>query len=81
MHVGQFVLRARHEAMVRLPWHQFFRREFWEQAGPRMRAIGLQWAVGMFVLAIIAGTLTYMLLVEALRRRRDRERTSFLGLH
>jgi hypothetical protein len=45
-----------------------------------MRVIGLQWAVGMFVLSLIAGVLTYVLLVGILRRKRDRERTSLLGL-
>jgi hypothetical protein len=81
IHVGRFVLRARHETVERLPWHEFFHREFWTQAGPRMRTIGLHWAVGMFVLSFVAGALTYVLLVGALRRKRDRERTSFLGLH
>ncbi len=81
MHLGRIVLQARHEAVTHLPWHEFFHREFWAQAGPRMRAIGLQWAVGMFVLSFLAGALTYVLLVRILRARRERERTSFLGLH
>ena len=80
MHAGRVVLQARHETVERLPWHEFFHREFWTSAGPRMRAIGLQWAVGMFVLSFVAGAITYAILVGILRRRRDRERTSYLGL-
>ena len=79
--VGRFVLHARREAVTHLPWHQLLHREFWEQATPHVRAIGLHWFVGMFVLSFLAGALTYNILATILRRRRDRERTSFLGLH
>lgn len=78
--VGRFLLRARREAATHLPWHQLLHKEFWTQASPHMRAIGLHWAVGMFVLSFFAGAVTYAVLVRILRARRDRERTSFLGL-
>lgn len=73
IHLGRFLLQARHEALTHLPWNEFFHRSFWEQAGPRMRVMGIQWAVGMFVLSFIAGSLTYVLFVRVLRARRDRE--------
>lgn len=80
VHIGRFVLRARGEAMVHLPWNEILKRSFWMEAGPRMREVLLQWATGMLVLSILTGTLTYTVLVRVLRARRDRERTSFLGL-
>src|ERR1700675_2004655 len=51
--IGRFLLRARREAIAHLPWHDMFRRSFWTTAGPTMKAIGLQMAVGMFFLAVI----------------------------
>ena len=74
IHLGRLLLQARHEAITHLPWADFFHRSFWEQAGPRMKAIGVQWAVGMFVLSFIAGALTYVFFVRILRMRRERER-------
>ena len=39
IHLGRLLLQARHEALTHLPWNQLFHRSFWEQAGPRMRAV------------------------------------------
>jgi hypothetical protein len=47
-----------------------FRRSFWTAAGPTMRAVGAQIAVGMFALALVAGALTYVVLVRLIRRHR-----------
>ena len=68
--IGRFLLRARREAVAHLPWHEMFRRSFWTTAGPTMKAIGVQMAVGMFFLAVIAGALTYVILVNLIRRHR-----------
>ena len=68
--IGRFFLQARREAIARLPWREMFRRSFWTAAGPTMRAIGVQMAVGMFVLAVVAGTLTYVVLLQLIRRHR-----------
>ena len=67
--IGRFLLRARREAIAHLPWHDMFRRSFWT-AGPTMKAIGLQMAVGMFFLAVIVGALTYVILVNLIRHHR-----------
>jgi hypothetical protein len=37
-----------------------------------MRAIGLQWAAGMFVLSLVAGSLTYVVLLNLIRAHRAR---------
>jgi uncharacterized protein (DUF2062 family) len=71
--VGRLFFRAEREALSRLPWKEFLTVSFWSQAGPRMRAIGLQWAAGMLILSLIAGSLTYVILVNVLRARRARE--------
>ncbi len=71
--VGRVVLRAERQALAHLPWREFLNVSFWSHAGPRMRAIGLQWAAGMFVLSLLAGALTYVVLVNVLRARRARE--------
>jgi uncharacterized protein (DUF2062 family) len=71
--VGRAVLRAEREAMAFLPWKEFLNVSFWSHAGPRMRVIGLQWAAGMFVLSLVTGALTYVVLVNILRARRKRE--------
>ncbi|MEO6324187.1 MAG: DUF2062 domain-containing protein [Thermoanaerobaculia bacterium] len=76
IHLGRFLLRARREAITHLPWTEFFHRSFWVQAGPRMKVIGIQWAVGMFTLSFIAGALTYVFFVRILRMRRERERAA-----
>lgn len=70
--IGRLVVRARHEAVIHMPWGDFLRPAAWAQAGPAMRAIGLQWGIGMFTLSIVFGAATYLVLVRVLRRRRDR---------
>jgi len=70
--VGRFILRARHEAVIHMPWAELLRPKAWAQAGPAMRTIGLQWGVGMFAFSILFGSLTYLVLVRVLRRRRAR---------
>jgi uncharacterized protein (DUF2062 family) len=70
--LGRFLLHARRHALRALPWHEFFKPTFWSQAGPTMRAIGVQWAVGMFVLSFLVGALTYGILVRAIRGYRAR---------
>ena len=68
--IGRLLLRARREAVAHLPWHEMFRRSFWTAAGPTMKAIGVQMAVGMLFLSVIAGALTYVILVNLIRRHR-----------
>ncbi len=68
--IGRFFLNARREAIAHLPWHEMFRRSFWTAAGPTMRAIGVQMAVGMFFLSVVAGTLTYVVLLAVIKRHR-----------
>ena len=68
--IGRILLRARREAVAHLPWHEMFRRSFWTTAGPTMRAIGVQMAVGMFFLSVIAGALTYVILLNIIRHHR-----------
>jgi uncharacterized protein (DUF2062 family) len=68
--IGRLLLRARREAIHHLPWHEMFRRSFWTAAGPTMKAIGVQMAVGMFFLAVIAGALTYVTLANLIRHHR-----------
>ena len=68
--IGRFFLQARREAIAHLPWHDMFRRSFWTAAGPTMRAIGVQMAVGMFALSVVAGALTYVVLLSLIRRHR-----------
>jgi len=68
--IGRLLLRARREAVAHLPWHEMFRRSFWTAAGPTMKAIGVQMAVGMFFLSVIVGALTYVVLVNLIRRHR-----------
>jgi uncharacterized protein len=70
--LGRFLLHARRYAIHALPWHDFFRRSFWREAGPTVRAIGIQWGVGMFALSFLVGALVYMLLVRAIRMHRMR---------
>jgi uncharacterized protein (DUF2062 family) len=70
--LGRFLLHARRYALHALPWHEFFRRSFWREAGPTVRAIGLQWAVGMFALSFLVGALVYVVLVRAIRAHRLR---------
>jgi uncharacterized protein (DUF2062 family) len=68
--IGRFLLRARREAIAHLPWREMFRRSFWTTAGPAMKAIGIQMAVGCFFLAVIVGALTYVVLVNLIRHHR-----------
>ena len=68
--IGRFLLQARREAIAHLPWHEMFRRSFWTAAGPTMRAVGAQIAVGMFALSLIAGALTYVVLLRLIKRHR-----------
>jgi len=70
--IGRLVFRAEREALSHLPWKEFLNVSFWTQAGPRMRVIGLQWAAGMLVLSLLAGALTYVVLVNVIRARRAR---------
>lgn len=70
--LGGFLLRARHEAVAQLPWSDALRPAAWLQAGPAVRAIGIQWGVGMFALSVVLGALTYLVLVRVMRSRRDR---------
>ncbi len=70
--IGRLVLRAERQALSHLPWREFLSLSFWSQAGPRMRAIGIQWAAGMVILGLIAGSLTYVVLVNFIRARRAR---------
>jgi uncharacterized protein (DUF2062 family) len=68
--IGRFLLQARREAIAHLPWHDMFRRSFWTAAGPTMRAVGAQIAVGMFALSLVAGALTYVVLLRLIKRHR-----------
>jgi uncharacterized protein (DUF2062 family) len=68
--IGRFLLHARREAIAHLPWHEMFRRSFWTAAGPTMRAVGAQIAVGMFALSLVAGALTYVILLRLIKRHR-----------
>jgi uncharacterized protein (DUF2062 family) len=68
--IGRFLLRARREAIAHLPWREMFQRSFWATAGPAMKAIGVQMAVGMFALSLLAGALTYVVLLRLIRRHR-----------
>ena len=70
--IGRLVFRAEREALSHLPWKEFLNVSFWTHAGPRMRVIGLQWAAGMLVLSLLAGALTYVVLVNVIRARRAR---------
>jgi hypothetical protein len=70
--LGRLVLRAERQALVHLPWREFLSLSFWVQAGPRMRVIGLQWAAGMFLLSLIFGSLTYVVLLKVIRAHRAR---------
>lgn len=70
--IGRLVLRAEREALTHLPWREFLSLSFWVQAGPRMRAIGLQWGAGMVVLGLLVGSLTYVVLLNVIRSHRAR---------
>jgi len=68
--IGRLLLRARREAVAHLPWRDLFRRSFWTAAGPTMKAIGVQMAVGLLFLSVIFGALTYVVLVNLIRHHR-----------
>jgi uncharacterized protein (DUF2062 family) len=68
--IGRLLMRARHEAIMHLPWRELFRRSFWTAAGPTMKAVGFQMAVGMLFLSVLSGALTYVVLVNLIRRHR-----------
>ena len=68
--IGRFLLHARREPIAHLPCHEMFRRSFWTAAGPTMRAVGAQIAVGMFALSLVAGALTYVVLLRLIKRHR-----------
>ncbi|HEX7614118.1 MAG TPA: DUF2062 domain-containing protein [Thermoanaerobaculia bacterium] len=70
--IGRLILRARREAVAHLPWREMFRRSFWTAAGPTMKAIGVQMAVGMLFLSVIVGALTYVVLANLIRRHRTK---------
>ena len=70
--IGRLIVRARHEAVTRLPWGDLLKPSLWKHAGPTMRTIGIQWGVGMFTLSIVFGVLTYLVLVRVIRSRRAR---------
>src|ERR1019366_6778017 len=59
--IGRLLMRA---------WRELFRRSFWTAAGPTMKAVGFQMAVGMLFLSVIFGALTYVVLVNLIRRHR-----------
>jgi uncharacterized protein len=79
--IGRFLLRARREAIAHLPWHDMFRRSFWTNAAPAMKAVGLQMAVGMFFLSVIIGALTYVILVNLIRHHRAKLAAARAGSH
>lgn len=79
--IGRFLLKARREAIAHLPWQDMFRRSFWTTAGPTMKAIGLQMAVGMFFLSVIVGALTYVILVNLIRHHRAKVAAVSAGSH
>jgi uncharacterized protein (DUF2062 family) len=68
--IGRLLLRARREAAAHLPWRDMLRRSFWTAAGPTMKAIGVQMAIGLLFLSVIFGALTYVVLVNLIRRHR-----------
>ena len=70
--LGRFLLNARRYAIRDLPWHQFFTISFWRESGRTMRAVGIQWGVGMFALSFLVGALVYVFLVRAIRAHRAR---------
>jgi uncharacterized protein len=70
--LGREILQADRHALTALPWDEFFKPSFWSQAGPTMRAVGVQWAVGMFALAFIFGAITYVVLVRFIYAHRAR---------
>lgn len=70
--IGRLVLPARGGSHGSLPWRDLLSPSFWTQAGPRLRLAGLQWAIGMFVLSLVLGALTYVVLVNVLRARQAR---------
>lgn len=78
--LGRFVLKARSEAVTHLPMAELMTREFWSSSRPAVRAMGLQWATGMFVLTVVAGAATYVILLRALRSR-QRARAEGIRLH
>jgi len=69
--VGRVLLRARREAIHHLPWGDLFKRTFWTQAGPAVKTYAVSWIVGMFVLALVAGALTYFVLIRLIRKWRE----------
>ncbi len=77
--LGRFLLHARRYALHALPWHEFFRRSFWREAGPAVRAVGIQWAVGMFALSFLVGALVYVVLLRAIRTHRLRRARQVLA--
>ena len=70
--LGGLVVRARQEAVTHMPLSDLLRPSLWAQAGPAMKTIGIQWAVGMFTLSLFMGVLTYLVLVRVIRYRRGR---------
>lgn len=68
--LGRFVLRARHEAVNHMPWADLLRPHTWAHAAPAMRSLGIQWGVGMFMLSILCGIVSYLVLVRILRYKR-----------
>lgn len=70
--IGRLIVRARQEAVTRMPWGALLRPASWSEAAPAMKTIGIQWAIGMFALSILFGALTYLALVRVLRKRRAR---------
>jgi hypothetical protein len=70
--LGRLVVRARQEAVTRMPWGDLLNPGSWAQAAPAMKTIGIQWGIGMFALSIVFGALTYLVLVRVIRGRRAR---------
>ncbi|MBL8112202.1 MAG: DUF2062 domain-containing protein [Acidobacteria bacterium] len=78
--LGRMILRAEREALAQLPWKDLMKLEFWRTAGPSVRAVSLQWAVGMFALSFLAGILTYVIVLALVRRMRaSRPRPAITG--
>lgn len=68
--LGRVILRAEREALSQLPWKDLMKLEFWRTAGPSVKAVSMQWAVGMFALAFLAGALTYPIVLALVKRMR-----------
>lgn len=73
--LGRFLLRAERALIHDLPWRDMVKspRQFWREAGPAMREVGIHWGVGMLALGILTGVFTYLVLVPLIRKHRAKE--------